>query len=267
MPFETIDQCRLHYLCDGPADAPPLVLSHSLGADLSMWDPQIAPFSRPYRVCRYDTRGHGASTVTPGPYTIARLGLDVLGLLDALGMARVNFCGLSLGGMIGMWLGTHAPDRIDKLVLCNTAARLGSSEMWNNRIAAVGEGGMSALVPAVIERWFTASFRERAPERVDPLRRTLLATPVEGYAACCGAIRDMDQRETICAVCAPTLVIAGTHDPATSPAEGRLIAASIPGARHVELDAAHLSNIEAADRFTAVVLDFLSEVVRRSPDE
>jgi 3-oxoadipate enol-lactonase len=257
MPFANIDQCRLHYLCEGPAKAPPLVLSHSLGADLSMWDPQLAPFAREFRVCRYDIRGHGASLPTPGPCTIERLGRDVLGLLDALGIARVCFCGLSMGGMIGMWLGTNAPERIDKLVLCNTAARLGTRDMWNTRVAAVREGGMSAIAPAVMERWFTASFRKRAPELVDAVRRTLLATPVEGYAAGCGAIRDMDQRETIRAVRAPTLVIAGTHDPATPPADGRLIASGIPGARYLELDAAHLSNIETADRFTAAVSDFL----------
>jgi 3-oxoadipate enol-lactonase len=258
MPFADIDQCRIHYLCDGPVEAPLLVLSHSLGADLSMWDPQIAPFARNYRVCRYDTRGHGASSVTAGPYTIERLGTDVIGLLDELHIPRVSFCGLSLGGMIGMWLGTHAPDRIDKLVLCNTAARLGSDELWNGRITAVREGGISALATTVIERWFTASFRERAPEPVDRVRRTLLATHVEGYAAGCGAIRDMDLREMIGAVRAPTLIIAGTHDPATTPADGCLIAASILGARYVELDAAHLSNIEAAERFTAEVLGFLS---------
>jgi 3-oxoadipate enol-lactonase len=257
MPFVEVGQCHLHYRCDGPDDAPPLVLSHSLGADLSMWEPQIAALARHYRVCRYDTRGHGASTVTPGPYTIARLGVDVIGLLKALSIRRANFCGLSLGGMIGMWLGYYAPEWIDRLVLCNTAARLGSDEFWNSRIAAVRKSGMNAVVETVIGRWFTASFRKRALEPVDRVRRTLLATHVEGYAAGCGAIRDMDLREKIGAVSAPTLVIAGTHDPATTPADSRLIAASIPGASYVELDAAHLSNIEAADRFTVEVLGFL----------
>jgi 3-oxoadipate enol-lactonase len=226
--------------------------------DLTLWDPQVMALARRFRVCRFDTRGQGASSVTPGPYTIASHGRDVLGLLDSLGITRASFCGLSMGGLIGMWLGTHAPDRINKLILCNTSARLGSSELWNSRIADVRLLGMSAVLERVIERSFTASFRERATESVDRARSILAANHVEGYVACCEAIRDSDQRDTIGAVRAATLVISGTHDVATTPEEGRQIAASIPEARYAELEAAHLSNIEAADPFTATVLAFLN---------
>ena len=252
-----IERENFHCRVDGPAEAPVLVLSNSLGTHLAMWDAQRAALTARYRVLRYDTRGHGASTVTPGPYSIDQLGRDVLVLLDALKIRRAHFCGLSLGGMTGMWLAVHAPERIAKLVLASTTARIGAPEAYNQRIATVRSGGMAAVAEGVLERWFTADFRARAPAAVAPFRDMLIATPPEGYASCCAAVRDMDQREAIGGVRHPTLVIAGTHDVATPPADGRAIAERIRGARYVELDAAHISNVEAADRFTAEVLGFL----------
>ena len=257
MPAIEMDGAEMHYREDGPADAPVLMLSNSLGTDLTMWEPQMADFAGPFRVLRYDTRGHGASAVTPGPYSIERLGHDALGLLDGLGISRAHWCGLSMGGMVGMWLAVHAPERIDRLVLCNTTALLGPREMWDARIAAVESGGMAAIAPAGMARWFTEPTLRRPSAMVEATRRVLLATPPEGYTACCAAIREMDQRDAIAAVRAPTLVIAGTHDVATPPADGQFLAQRIPGARYVELDAAHLSNIEAADQFTDAVLAFL----------
>jgi 3-oxoadipate enol-lactonase len=249
---------RLFHRFDGPASAPVLLLSNSLGTSLEMWDAQMPAFAGRFRVLRYDMRGHGRSAVPPGPYSIADLGKDVLALLDANAIDRVRFCGLSMGGMTGMWLGCNAPERLEKLVLCNTSAQLGLPEHWNIRISLVQNEGMKGVAEGVIDRWFTPEFREREPQAVERVRRMLLETPPQGYAACCAAIRDQDQREAICAVPVPTLVVAGARDPATPPEHSRIIASKIPGARLVELDAAHLSNIEAHDRFTASVLEFLA---------
>jgi len=248
---------RLHYRFDGPADAPVLVLSNSLGTSLAMWNAQVAALTRSHRLLRYDTRGHGASAVPPGPYTIERLGRDVLALLDALQLPRVRFCGLSLGGMTGMWLGVHAPARVERLVLCNTAAHMAPADLWNTRIAKVRSGGMAAIVDGVLERWFTADFRAQHADRVAPARRMLLETSPDGYIAACEAVRDMDQRDAIAAIDCPTLVVAGSHDLATPPADGRFVAERIRRSRYVELPAAHLSNIEAEAGFTSAVTGFL----------
>jgi 3-oxoadipate enol-lactonase len=259
MPTIDANGVQLRYEIDGPGDGPVLALSNSLGTDVSMWAPQLPAFSKQFRLVRYDSRGHGASAVTPGPYTIEQLARDAIALLDGLGIERAHFCGLSMGGMVGMWLGVNAPQRINKLVLCNTAARIGPPELWNTRIENVRKGGMEAIATAVIERWFTSPFRERSGSAIEPVRRTLVATPPDGYIACCAAVRDMDQREAIARIGTPTLVIAGAQDAATPPQDGRFLAEEISGAKYVELEAAHLSNIEVVDGFTDAVLRFLSE--------
>ena len=259
MPYAELNDTCLHYRFDGPGAAPVLVLSNSLGTDLGMWEPQIEAFARHFRVLRYDSRGHGASQVTPAPYGIEQLARDVIGLLDGFGIRSAHFCGLSMGGMVGQWLGVNAPERISRLVLCNTAAHIDAAEMYNNRIKTVREGGMAVIVDAVLDRWFTAAFLKRQPAAIGPLRATLLATPTEGYVASCAAVRDMDQRQSVSAIRRPTLVIAGSGDQATPPEDGRYLAEQIEGARYVELPAAHLSNIEAAELFTAAVLTFLSQ--------
>jgi 3-oxoadipate enol-lactonase len=258
MPFVEIPAGRVHYEFDGPAGAPVLVLSCSLGATLAMWEPQVAPLSRRFRLLRYDTRGHGLSSAPPGPYTLDDLGGDTIAMLDALKIGRANFCGLSMGGLIALWLGIHAPERIDHLVACNTAARVGIVDAWNSRMAAVRREGMNAVAAGLMERWFTADFRARAPAIVESIRRMVLRAPREGYLACCAAVRDADLRERVGEVKLPTLIISGTSDAVTPPAEGKGIAERIPGARLVELPAAHLSNVEAAAQFTDAVLQFLS---------
>jgi len=255
--FVDLAGTRLHYRIDGEHGQPVLVLSNSLGTDLSMWDPQIPEFARRFQVLRYDTRGHGRSSVTPGPYTVEQLGRDALGLLDALGIERAHFCGLSLGGMTGMWIAAHEGYRIDRLVLANTAAHMPGADAYNMRIQKVREGGMAAVVPAVLERWFTPAFIAERAEAIAGTRAVLEACPAEGYIGACAAVRDMDLRNAIATITRPTLVITGTHDAATPPAEGRFIAETIPNARYIELPASHLSNIEAAPLFTAAVLDFL----------
>jgi 3-oxoadipate enol-lactonase len=259
LPFVEINGARIRCQFDGPAAAPVLVFSNSLGTNLSMWDPQIPALVARFRVLRYDTRGHGQSSITPGPYSITQLGRDVVGLLDAFEIERAHFCGLSMGGAIGMWLGVFAADRIHRLVLCNTAAKIGTAETWNARIETVRQSGMTPVADTQAQRWFSPSFIASSPDKVERTRQLILATPAEGYIANCAAIRDMDQRETIARIAAPALVIAGAKDPVTTPADARFLVERIPGARYAELDAAHLSNIEAAGRFTEVLLQFLSE--------
>jgi 3-oxoadipate enol-lactonase len=258
MPYAEVDGARFLYRFDGSERAPVLMLCNSLGTDHTMWDPQVPALAQGLRVLRYDRRGHGASAVTPGPYTIDRLGRDALGLLDALRIDKVRFCGLSLGGMTGMWLGTHAPDRIEKLVLCNTAAHIGSPDPWNARIEAVRKGGMAAIEPAVMGRWFTQRFLADPTPMLARMKEVFLGLSPEGYVACCAAVRDMDQRESIARVTAPTLVIAGTHDASTTPAMGEYMVGKITGARYTELDAAHISNVEAPERFTEALAGFVA---------
>ena len=258
MALIDIRDTSLNYRFDGPEDAPVLLFANSLGTNLAMWDAQVAGLSERFLILRYDMRGHGASADPPGPYDIEGLARDVLDLLNGLDLARVNFCGLSLGGMVGMWLGVNAPDRLDRLVLANTAALIGPRDIWDARIAAVERGGMQAVAETVLERWFTPAFRELEPAAIARVREMLLTTPVRGYVAACAAVRDMDQRETIKAIATPTLVIAGAADPSTPPAQGQYIAQQIRAARYVELPAAHLSNVEAEAQFTRSLLEFFS---------
>ncbi len=259
MSFVDITGGRIHYRFDGDAKSPVLVLSNSLGTDLGIWDGQAATLSKNFRVLRYDTRGQGGSLVTPAPYTIERLGRDVIEMLDALEIERAHFCGLSMGGMIGMWLGINAQERVTKLALCNTAALIGTAELWNTRMEAAINSGMAPLSDSVLARWFTPAFLEKAPADVARLRKILLATPAEGYAGGCAALRDADLRAEVCRIKAPTLVIAGSGDTATPPAGGRFLAQEISGSRYVELQAAHMSNIEAATPFSESVANFFSE--------
>ena len=261
MPFADsqmmeLSGAQIHYALEGQAGKPALVLSNSLGTNFHMWDPQIPDFSKSFQIVRYDTRGHGKSSVTPGPYSIEQLAKDVLALADALKLDRFHFCGLSMGGMIGIWLAVNAPQRLNKLVLCNTAAKIGTAEMWNTRIDKVRKEGMKPVAAATIERWFSSGFRQKNPPSIASTRKTLEETNPEGYAANCAAVRDFDSRQQLQAIRTPALVISGTHDPATTPADGQFLAKNIQGARFVELNAAHLSNIEDADRFTSEVVNF-----------
>ncbi len=257
MPFFDTGTGKLHYALEGAAEAPVLVLSNSLGTTMDMWLPQMPSLLDHFRVLRYDTRGHGQSDVTPGPYSMAQLGGDVVALLDHLNIPRAHFCGLSMGGMTGLWLGINQPTRVERLVLCNTSAAIGVPEMWNARIAQVRQGGMAAVVDTVLDRWFTADFLAHAPAQVDRVKAMLARTSVDGYVANCAAVRDMDQRADLGRIAVPALVIGGKYDKSTPPEHGELIARSIPGARYVELNAAHLSNWEVAQAFTQQVLNFL----------
>ena len=258
MHFIETSAGKFHYLLEGPDGTPAIVLSNSLGTNLAMWDAQAHAFSHKFRVLRYDTRGHGLSSDSKGPYSIEQLGRDVLALLDSLQITRAVFCGISLGGMTGMWLGIHAAERLNGLILCNTAGRIGTAEGWNARMAKIRESGMESVAQAVVGRWFTPRFVARSPQTVEAARQMLISTPVEGYAACCAAIRDADLRPSLAKVNVPTLVIAGTHDGVTTPADAAFLVKNIRGALGAEIGAAHLSNIEAPGNFNKSVLRFLS---------
>lgn len=268
MPTLERDGRKLHYRVDGPEGAPWLLLLNSLGTDLSMWEPQLALVAQGHRVIRYDQRGHGASAALAGDYTLAELAGDALLLMDTVGAARAHVCGISLGGMIAMWLGVHAAERVDKLVLANTSARIGTTSGWNERIADVrARGSVAPLADAAIERWFSPAFRTRERERVEHMRGVLATVDVAGYVGCCAALRDGDLREAVRQITAPTLIIAGRRDPVTTPADGHALAAAIPLSDYVELDAAHLSSLDADAAFTNQLLAFFSRPARKHEQE
>ena len=253
-----VNGARLHYQFDGPSSAPVIVLSNSLGTNLRMWDAQIPALTEKFRVLRYDSRGHGDSTVTPGPYTFEMLGNDVIGLLDALHVDRFFFCGLSMGGVLAQWLGINAPGRLNGLIACNTAAKIGNPEFWNKRIETVRSGGMAAIAGTQALRWFTPAYVAKFPEVIETMTQGLLSTPADGYIATCEALRENDLRESVSKIRIRTLVIVGSYDGVTPPADGKFIAAQIPRSQYVELNAAHLSNIEDSAAFSSTVLQFLS---------
>jgi 3-oxoadipate enol-lactonase len=257
MAFLDFEGIRLHYQLTGDSRLPVLVFSNSLGADLSMWEPQLAALAPHFRVLRYDNRGHGQSSASAGPFTIEDLGGDLLRLLDALQIERASFCGISMGGVIGQWLGIHAANRLHKVVLANTAAKIGVSDVWNARIELVLCEGLDPVIPGTLERWFTPAFHAVHPEAIEETAAMLRGTSVPAYAACCAALRDTDFRASLSAITVPTLVLAGTFDPVTTPADGRYLADNIPTASYVELNAAHLSNVEAAPTFNAALLEIL----------
>jgi 3-oxoadipate enol-lactonase / 4-carboxymuconolactone decarboxylase len=240
-------------------DGPPVVLAGSLGSDRRMWDPQVEPLvAAGFRVIRYDHRGHGASPAPDGPYTIAELAADAVALLDRLELQRVSWVGLSLGGMVGMWLGEHEPSRLERLVLCCTSAALGPASMWQERARVARTSGMRALAEPVVARWLTPDFAAAHPSVVTWLQDMLSSHSPEGYASCCDAIESMTIVDDLSTIPVPTLVIAGADDPATPPDHGRRIADAVPNARlAVVPDAAHLGNIQQPTAFTNLIIDHL----------
>jgi 3-oxoadipate enol-lactonase len=248
----------VHHVVTGPADAPPLVLSNSLGADLRMWDPQAETLAERFRLVRYDTRGHGGSPVPDGPYAIDHLGQDVLALLDHLEIERAHFAGLSLGGMTGMWLAINAPERLERLVLLCTSANLGPAETWRERAETVRAQGTEAVADAGVGRWLTERYRQEHPDIATRLRDMIAATPDAGYAACCAVIEHMDLTGGLAGISAPTLVIAGAQDPATPPEHAERIVAAVPDSRLEVLDpAAHLANVEQPETVTRLIREHL----------
>jgi 3-oxoadipate enol-lactonase len=250
----------------GPDGAPVVALGTSIGTNQGLWDPQAAVLGRAFRLLRFEFRGHGPagaqSPAPPGPYTIAELGTDVLGLLDRYGLDQVAYCGVSLGGMVGMWLATHAPERITRLGLCCTAAYMPPASMWQERAATARAGGLTALVGPTTGRWFTPDFTRQHPDAVARVAAMFTGTNPEGYAGCAEAIAAMDQRETITTIPAPSLVIAGAEDPSTPPAQGAALARAIPGAGlTVVRGAAHLASYQTPGPVTAALAAHLAPLL------
>lgn len=259
MPLIEVNGTTLHYRFDGPEEGPVVMLSNSLAADLTMWDEQISPLVQAgCRVLRYDSRGHGRSAVPEGPYTIELLTADTAGLMDALGLERVHFCGLSKGGMVGQMMGARHGDRLITLTLSSTASHMPGREIWDERIGTVREHGMKAVADATLERWFTESGRERLPAEVEKVRRMILTTPVEGYCACSSAIRDMDLRDTLGDIFSPVLIIVGEQDPGTPVSAAEFIHDRIASSQlRVVADAAHFVHMEQAEVFNETLLRFI----------
>ena len=259
MPNLEVYGAVLHYVVSAVSERPWVVLSNSLGTDLSMWDKQVAALERHFNVLRYDSRGHGRSSATSG-FSLPDLAKDVIALLDTLGIGEAAFCGLSLGGLVVQWLAIHAPQRLSAAVLCCTAAKIGSTPGWDERIATVRAGGLKAIVPSILDRWFTPEFRAQSPADVEATRRLLESTDPDVYATTCAAIRDTDFTRQVAEIHLPTLVVCGLHDPVIPLADARFLANNIQGARLLELEAGHLANVEDADRFAESLIEFLLSV-------
>ncbi|MFK7877340.1 MAG: 3-oxoadipate enol-lactonase [Paracoccaceae bacterium] len=252
---------KMAYQFDGPKDAPVLVLSNSLMSTHRMWDPQMTAFTARYRVLRYDTRGHGATETTDGPYTIDLLARDAAALIEALDVRPVHFLGLSMGGMIAQRLSVNRPDLVRSLMLCDTASEMPTLAMWNDRIAVAQAHGIEGLLGGTIQRWFTPGFVERAPAAVGFVEGMIRDTGAKGYIACASAVRDMSQTDILKDITHPTLVLVGAEDPACTPAQALVLHDNIAGSDHIVLkDAAHLANIEKPVEFNAAVLAFLKRV-------
>jgi 3-oxoadipate enol-lactonase len=258
MPSADLPHARIHYSLSGDASLPALILSNSLGTNFSIWDAQVPEFEKHFRVVRYDMRGHGQSSVPPPPYSVPELASDVLSLADFLGIDRFHFCGLSIGGMTGTTLALHSPARLRKLVLCSTAAKIGTAEFWNTRIETVRTQGMKEIARITPSRWFTPDFQNSSPRVIAAVARTVESLNPEGYIGGCCAVRDFDAQTTVSGIGVPVLVISGTHDPAAPPSDGHFLADHIPGARYVELNASHISIMEDPQHFTNEVLQFLT---------
>lgn len=258
MPNMECNGVTLAYRWEGRATGPVLVLSHSLGAAGVMWQDQVNDLGSRFRLLIPDHRGHGRSSVPDGPYQIDQFGRELIALLDRLQLDRVHFCGLSLGGMIGMWLGQHAPERIDRLVLCNTAAKIADATLLRDRSQQVERDGITSIAESVIDRWFTAFFRTAQPDIADRARNMLLASSARGYMHTCQAVCSLDLRSGLPSIACPTLVIAGQHDLATPVSWSEEIAAAVPNSHLAVLPAAHLSNIEARENFNDEVASFLT---------
>jgi 3-oxoadipate enol-lactonase len=253
------DGCPINYQVEGPATAPALMLCNSLGTDLHMWDDQAPVWSRTFRLIRYDRRGHGKSGTPKGNYTMEMLGRDALAVADAAGARTFSWCGLSMGGMVGQWMGANARDRVERLVLSNTHYYYADKQPWHDRMKFAQDNGLEKLSGPQMERWFTKEFRERAPAAVDKVVQMFVATSLDGFLGCCASVRDMDFRASTPTIAAPVMVIVGSKDPATLPEYGEAIHKMIKGSKITAIEAAHLSNIEQPKAYADAVMDFLTQ--------
>jgi len=258
MPTFTSNDAQINYQTFGDASKPALVFSNSLGTKYSMWQPQIEHFQQDYYVICYDTRGHGASSAPQGPYSLEQLGQDVVSLLDHLNIAKAAFCGISMGGLTGQWLAIHKPERFNHVIVCNTAAKIGQEQAWQDRAALVREQGLAPIAATAASRWFTNPFIQSNPAVVAELSNDLGAGSPEGYANCCEALAKADVREQLSSIQIPVLIIAGQQDPVTTVADGQFMQQRIANSQLFEINASHISNIEQPEAFNQAVQTFLA---------
>lgn len=258
MPTFTSNDVQINYQTFGDSNKPALVFSNSLGTKYSMWQPQIEHFQQDYYIICYDTRGHGGSEAPQGPYSLEQLGQDVVNLLDHLDIAKAAFCGISMGGLTGQWLAIHKPERFSQVIVCNTAAKIGQEQAWQDRAALVREQGLAPIATTAASRWFTDPFIQSNPAVVAELSNDLGAGSPEGYANCCEALAKADVREQLSSIQIPVLIIAGQQDPVTTVADGQFMQQRIANSQLFEINASHISNIEQPEAFNQAVQTFLA---------
>jgi len=259
MPIAELSGVTLHYyLTNEVSNGTTIVLVNSLGADFHMWDKVVPYLEKEFQVLRYDARGHGLSSVPAIPYSIEQLGGDLLELLDVLSVDRVYFCGLSLGGLVGLWLGIHSPQTIRKMVLANTAARIGTDDGWSARIETVQSLGMATIAQQSLARWFTPSYSREHPEKMTQIGNMIARTSPDGYVGCCGVLRATDLRDKLAEIETPCLVITGSEDPATPPSDGRFLHSGLRNSTYLELNASHLTAWEKCEEFASAILELFS---------
>ncbi len=258
MPTFTSNDAQINYQTFGDASNPAIIFSNSLGTKYTMWQPQIDALQNDFFVICYDTRGHGASSAPQGPYQIEQLGQDVVNLLDHLQVEKANFCGISMGGLTGQWLAIYKPERFNHIIVCNTAAKIGQEQAWNERAALVRQQGLQTIAATAASRWFTESFIQSQAATVQSLSNDLAAGSAEGYASCCEALAKADLREELKNITVPILVIAGQQDPITTITDGQYMIDRIPNSELFEINASHISNIECPNEFTQAVKNFIS---------
>ena len=250
MPKFISNDAEINYQTFGDASQPAIIFSNSLGTQFNMWQPQISFFEKKFYVICYDTRGHGASSAPQGPYSIEQLGTDVVHLLDHLNIEKASFCGISMGGLTGQWLAIHHPERFNHVIVCNTAAKIGQEQAWNDRAQLVREQGLKPIAETAASRWFTEPFIRSNTAIVESLSNDLGAGSPEGYASCCEALAKADVREQLKNITIPTLVVAGQKDPVTTVADAQYLVNQIPNSQLIEINASHISNIECPENFS-----------------
>nr|WP_315277176.1 3-oxoadipate enol-lactonase [uncultured Acinetobacter sp.] len=257
MPTFTSNDAQINYQTFGDAAKPALIFSNSLGTNFKMWQAQIVFFQQDFFVICYDTRGHGASSAPQGPYSIDQLGQDVVNLLDHLNVEKATFCGISMGGLTGQWLAIHRPERFNQVVVCNTAAKIGQEQAWNDRAALVREQGLQPIASTAASRWFTEPFIQSNATVVNNLQNDLAASSAEGYASCCEALAKADVREQLTDITVPVLVVAGQQDPITTVADAQFMVERIANSQLFEINASHISNVELPNEFNQAVKQFI----------